>query len=57
MGPLHKLWGENALYTAYLSEIFHYSSLIAHHLKNKNEALGLYLRTIELISEFEEKFS
>ncbi|MDQ1638636.1 MAG: hypothetical protein QOF62_1975 [Pyrinomonadaceae bacterium] len=50
-------WGAKVLQVSYLSEIFHFSSLISHHLCNKKEALGFYLRTLELIDEYKKAYS
>ena len=43
-------WGKDILIAAYISELFHFTCLIAHHLNIKKEALGFYLRTLELIN-------
>ena len=41
-------WGRGMLEGSYLSELFHFSCLIPHHLRIKEEALALYLRAVEL---------
>lgn len=50
------IWDIQTLKGAYLSELFHFSSLLAHHTKIEIEALGLYCRTLELMKIYEERF-
>ena len=49
-------WGVHLLKASYAAELFHFSSLIAHHLYNKKEALGFYLRTLQLIKKYNNIF-
>lgn len=50
------LWGDEILKLAYLSEIFHYTSLILHHTPRIIEATRFYLRTVELIDDYKKRF-
>lgn len=53
---LVSIWGTATLKYAYLSEVFHFVSLLIHHIGNKKEVLGLYCRTVELIDNYYERF-
>ncbi len=49
-------WGTDTLKYSYLSEVFHFSSLLAHHKDNSKKILGLYCKTVQLINNYYEKF-
>lgn len=45
-------WGAEMVKIGYLSELFHFTCLIAHHLAVRKEAFGFYCRTLELIDYY-----
>jgi hypothetical protein len=50
------IWGDRTLRYAYLSEIFHFASMLAHHEADRQETLGIYCRTLQLIDNYYEKY-